>query len=112
VLNGAAFGADVVDHRRDLVTPTNTGQSILVMRADLFRPHDDVLADVTSHLGSLRDSGSIDGGPVRLPGDEAARTSAENQRHGIPVPDGLAADLHKLASEVNVESPFRKAEAP
>ena len=112
VLNGAAFGGDVVDHRQDQVTPTNTGQAILVMRADLFRPHDDVLADVTSQLGSLRGSGSLDGGPVRLPGDEAARTSDENQVHGIPVPDGLAAELHKLASEVDVESPFREAEAP
>jgi LDH2 family malate/lactate/ureidoglycolate dehydrogenase len=112
VLNGAAFGADVVDHRHDHVTPTNTGQAILVMRADLFRPHDDVLADVTSHLDSLRDSGSVDGGSVRLPGDEAARTAAENQRHGILVPEGLAADLHKLASAVDVESPFREAEVP
>jgi L-2-hydroxycarboxylate dehydrogenase (NAD+) len=112
VLNGAAFGADVVDHRRDQVTPTNTGQAILVMRADLFRPQDEVLAGVTSQLGSLRDSGSPDGAQVRLPGDEAARTSAENQLYGIPVPDVLAAELHKLATDAGVESPFKEAEAP
>jgi L-2-hydroxycarboxylate dehydrogenase (NAD+) len=110
VLNGAAFGADVVDHRRDQVTPTNTGQSILVMRPDLFRPNDEVRADLTRHLDALRAAGSIDGGPVRLPGDEAAKVRAENEAEGIPLSDSLAEELHELAVELDVESPFTKAE--
>ncbi len=110
VLNGAAFGADVVDHRRDQVTPTNTGQSILVMRPDLFRAGDEVLADLTRHLDALRDGGSIDGRPVRLPGDEAARVRADNQSRGVPLSDSLASELHELAIELGVDSPFTKAE--
>jgi L-2-hydroxycarboxylate dehydrogenase (NAD+) len=112
VLNGSAFGADVVDHRHDHVTPTNTGQAILVMRADLFRPHDDVLADVTSQLGSLRDSGSLDGGPVRLPGDESARARADNETHGILVSDWLVKELNELARDADLDSPFAKMESP
>jgi L-2-hydroxycarboxylate dehydrogenase (NAD+) len=108
VLNGAAFGRDVVDHRRDQVTPTNTGQSILVMRPDLFRPNDEVLADLTRHLDALRDAGDRDGHSVRLPGDEAARVRADNQADGIPLSDSLANELHELAWELCVESPFTK----
>jgi LDH2 family malate/lactate/ureidoglycolate dehydrogenase len=108
VLNGAAFGTDVVDHRRDQVTPTNTGQSILVMRPDLFRPNDEVLADLTHHLDALRDAGDRDGHSVRLPGDEAARVRADNQAEGIPLADSLAGELHELARELGVESPFTK----
>jgi LDH2 family malate/lactate/ureidoglycolate dehydrogenase len=100
VLNGAAFGAEVIDHRRDLVTPTNTGQALLVLRADLFRPQDEVLPALTAHLNALRRSG----GSVRLPGDAAARTRADNEQHGIPVPNKLAADLDALAERLGIES--------
>jgi L-2-hydroxycarboxylate dehydrogenase (NAD+) len=112
VLNGAAFGAEVVDHRRDEETPTNTGQSILVLRPNLFRPDDEVLADLTRHLDALRNSGTRDGGPVRLPGDEAARTRAENEAQGIPISDSLARELDGLARDAGVESPFAEMEIP
>ncbi|MCT7657023.1 Ldh family oxidoreductase [Mycobacterium deserti] len=107
VLNGAAFGSDVVDHRKDQVTPTNTGQSILVLRADLFRPADEVRAEVTRHLNELRDSGGHDGERVRLPGDRAAETRADNEALGLPVPPQLAAELSQLATELGVDSPLK-----
>jgi LDH2 family malate/lactate/ureidoglycolate dehydrogenase len=101
VLNGAAFGADVVDHRRDHVTATNTGQSFLVMRPDLFRPNEEVLADLTRHLEELRQTRGAE--RVRLPGDEAARIRAENQADGIPLPESLATELHELAEQLGVD---------
>jgi LDH2 family malate/lactate/ureidoglycolate dehydrogenase len=110
VLNGAAFGAEVIDHRKELSTPTNTGQAIMVLRADLFRPQDDVLSALTGHLSALRNSGTEDGGPVRLPGDGAAATRGDNERHGIPVPAKLAEDLDALARRLRVESPFTEEE--
>ncbi len=110
VLNGAAFGSDVIDHRADQVTPTNTGQSILVLRPDLFRSADEVRADLTRHLDELRDSGSRNGDRVRLPGDQAAATRADNERHGVPVPAALSADLEQLADELGVESPLREVQ--
>lgn len=102
VLNGAAFGADVVDHRLDSVTPTNTGQSLLVLRADLFRPQAEVLADLTIHLESLRTSGAIDGGVVRLPGDASAQTCADNSEFGVDLPSTLADDLNRLGYDLGV----------
>lgn len=93
VLGGAAFGHEVVDHRADPVTPTNTGQLLIVFRADLFRPLEDALTDLTRHLESLRHSG----GPVRLPGDEAARLAEENLRNGIELPTPVLTALNNEA---------------
>lgn len=103
VLNGAAFGADVIDHRRDGVTPTNTGQSILVLRPDLFRSRDEVLADISEHLEALRDSGAVDGGRVRLPGDASARARDENETLGVDLPAALVHDLDLLGRELGCE---------
>lgn len=102
VLNGAAFGASVVDHRHDQVTPTNTGQAILVLRPDLFGPREQILAGFTEHVAALRDSG----GPVHLPGDGAAASLAEARRRGVPVPAPLARDLAAVASAVGVPFPL------
>jgi L-2-hydroxycarboxylate dehydrogenase (NAD+) len=102
VLNGAAFGREVVDHRVDAVTPTNTGQLFVAFRADLFRPLEEVLAELTRHLEALRCSGSRDGGPLRLPGDEAARLDAENRRNGVPVPEPVLAALNSAAVRAGI----------
>ena len=71
-LNGAAIAGSVIDHRGALSTPTNTGWSTFVMRADLCMPADEMLASVERRLNELRDLGSTSGDPVRLPGDRAA----------------------------------------
>lgn len=102
VLNGAAFGADVIDHRADLGTPTNTGQALLVLRPDLFRPREAVIAELTRHLDALRASGTADGRPVRLPGDEAARRLAESERLGVELADQVAADLDAMARDLGL----------
>lgn len=102
VLNGAAFGAEVIDHHADLETPTNTGQALLVLRPDLFRPREVVIAELTRHLDALRASGRPDGRPVRLPGDEAARRLAESERLGVELADDVAADLDALARDLGL----------
>ncbi|MFC4008505.1 Ldh family oxidoreductase [Nonomuraea purpurea] len=96
VLNGAAFGGDVVDHRADLVTPTNTGQLLIALRADVFRPLEPVLADVVRHLDDLREPAC--GDPLRLPGDEAARLRAENTRLGVPIAPAVISALNAEAA--------------
>ncbi|MYE65829.1 MAG: Ldh family oxidoreductase [Acidimicrobiaceae bacterium] len=102
VLNGAAFGRSVVDQNADLGSPTNTGQAMLAMRPDLFRP-DDAGGAVAEHLAELRHSGSNRPGPLRLPGDEAARLEAENLALGIAVPPRLLDELDALARRLGVE---------
>ncbi len=99
-LNGAAFGRAVVDHRVDPVTPTNTGQLLIAFKADLFRPLEDVLADVTSQLDELRAADPLDGDAVRLPGDRAAEAWATHQRDGLEVEPRVLAGLLARAEEL------------
>lgn len=107
-MNGAAFGASVVDHRAELGVPTNTGQAMMVLRPDLFMPAEDALASMAAHLAELRNSG-VDGAPIRLPGDRAAELERENAELGVPISAPLFETLEKLAGRVGVEPVWKKA---
>lgn len=105
VLNGAAFGSSVIDHRADLRTPTNTGQLIVVLRADLFRPLTDVLGGVHAALDELRGSDGPGAAPLRLPGDRSAELWAEALRDGVELPDTLWRTLAQEAARAGVPLP-------
>lgn len=103
VLNGAAFGRDVVDHRVEPDAPTNSGQSIFVMRPDLFRDPDDFRASMDAHLEELRTSATQPGAEIRLPGAQARALEEELRRAGVPVPDALLAQLTALANRLSLD---------
>lgn len=98
VMNGAAFGRDVVEFRSDHVTPTNTGQSILIFRPDLFISRSDYDARMAAVLADFRSSAPSSDTPVRLPGDRARACVAENIARGIAVPVALQSQLNELAA--------------
>ena len=102
VMTGAAFGRDVVPFRTDHETPTNTGQSILVFRPDLFIGRQDYDARMGDTLTDFRTSESMTDQAVRLPGDNARATVARNLAEGVPVPDNLLTQLRDLAADVGV----------
>jgi L-2-hydroxycarboxylate dehydrogenase (NAD+) len=102
IMTGAAFGRDVVAFRDDHVTPTNTGQAIVVFRPDLFMERSEYESRMDSVLHDFRTSQSMTDEPVRLPGERARRTIADNLEHGLPVSPELIAKLHSLASELNI----------
>ena len=102
-MNGAAFLSSVIDHRLEPSTPTNTGQAIFVMRADLFQSADDALASTAAHLEELRNSGTADGGPLRLPGDSAGAMEAESAKLGVAVSTVLVETLDALAERLEIE---------
>lgn len=100
-MNGAAFGGSVVDFRRDGSTPTNTGQTILVFRPDLFAPREEYDRRVASVLREFRESAPmVAGEPVTLPGDNARATIERNLREGVPVPGVVVDRLRELATDV------------
>jgi len=100
VLNDAAFGAAVIDHRVVPDRPANTGQAIMVMRPDLFRDLDEFLGDMDRQLRALRASG--DEGAVHIPGDGAFETETELRAAGIPIPDALLSELRALATRLGL----------
>jgi LDH2 family malate/lactate/ureidoglycolate dehydrogenase len=101
VLNDAAFGSEVIDHRVVADQPSNTGQAIFVMRPDLFRDIGDFKHAIDTHLRALRESGTP--GAVRIPGERAFTLEAELRSHGIPVSPALLRQLRDLADRFNLE---------
>ncbi|GIU91738.1 MAG: hypothetical protein KatS3mg011_0644 [Acidimicrobiia bacterium] len=105
IMNGAAFGRDVVEFRKDLGTPTNTGQAILVLRPDLFIDMEEYRKSMDRHLRDFRSSASMTGDRVRLPGEWAWEREQESLRLGVPLPEELVVRLDELAQRVG--SPAR-----
>lgn len=101
VLNGAAFGSEVIDHRVVPEVAANTGQSIFVMRPDLFRDVEDFRADVDRHLRELEESGPP--GSVRLPGATALALESDQRSRGVDVPAPLLDQLRELAGRLDVD---------
>ncbi len=100
VLNSAAFGGEVIDHRAIPDRPANTGQAIFVMRPDLFRELDEFKAAIDRHIDDLRAAGSP--GAVHIPGDGAARREQQQRAEGIPIPEVLLGQLRGLAERLEL----------
>jgi LDH2 family malate/lactate/ureidoglycolate dehydrogenase len=103
VLNGAAFGRDVVDFNADDTSKTNTGHFICALDIKRFIPLETFIAAVDRHMGDLHASKRLPGfDAIRLPGERRRQCRTERERDGIPLPDALAAQLDKLAAEMGV----------
>ncbi len=98
VLNGAAFGSTAVGRDAPAARESNTGQSILVLRPDLFRDMDDFTGDIDRTLAEMRGMA----GTVHIPGDSAKRAEADQRANGVPVSDVLHAQLCELADRYNL----------
>ena len=102
-LNGAAFGRDVVDYTVDSKTPSNTGQSIVVVNiaafADVpsFKQHVDEVWDVMKSSPTLP---GID--EVRLPGERTEQIYRDRTAHGVPLSEGQRKILDELADRLKI----------
>src|SRR5262245_18664982 len=103
VLNGAAFGRDVVDFNADVVSRTNTGQFILALDVARFMPLDAFKAEVDRHLRDLRGSQVLPGfDAIRLPGERRAQCQADRARNGVPILPEVLAQLDALATDLGI----------
>jgi L-2-hydroxycarboxylate dehydrogenase (NAD+) len=104
VLNGAAFGRDVIDFNADDDSATNTGHCIVAVDIARFVPPETFTAEVDRHLRDLRGSRLLPGfDAIRLPGERRAACRDERSRDGVPVPAPLLAQLDKLAAELQIK---------
>lgn len=103
IMNGAAFGREVLDHRVVHDRPANTGQTILVVRPDLFMSLDEFKREMDRQLRVLRSSESMGGEPVRLAGERAVEIEERRKRDGIPVPGALLVKLRGLAERLGLD---------
>ena len=102
-LNGAAMGRDVVDFNHDHVTPTNTGQAVLVIDLQAFGEPAVFKAAVDRLAHDLHSSERLPGVErIWLPGEQSHQRRQKYADQGIPIPAGLVADLVALAKELDI----------
>lgn len=110
VLNGAAFGADVVDFTSDTTSSTNTGQFVMALDPAAFGLGHGFAEEAARVFAQMRASAPLPGhDPVRLPGDGKSAEADARRSDGISINKALQADLNELAIECEIPLPFPKA---
>ena len=103
VLNGAAFGSDVVDFTTDTTSPTNTGQFVVAIDIAAFGDPAAFTAAAARIFAELRASPPLPGhDPVRVPGDGRQAARAQRIVKGIALHPALRAELDRIANELAI----------
>ena len=103
VLNGAAFGRNVVDFNKDFVARNNSGHMILAMRVDNFQPVDAFKREMDRVIREIRESQRMDGvDRIWLPGEMEYHKIRERQANGIPLSPAFVDELRQLAGSLNL----------
>jgi LDH2 family malate/lactate/ureidoglycolate dehydrogenase len=103
VLNGAAFGSDVVDFTGDTTSPTNTGQFVAAIDIAAFGDPATFDATVTRVFAEMRASAPLPGHEaVRVPGEGREATRARRVADGIVLHPALRADLDRVATDLSI----------
>ena len=104
VLNGAAFGRDVVDFNADSETTTNTGHFILALDIKAFADPDVFRADIDRIWAEMKSSPRLPGfDDIRLPGERLDRVTQERTANGIPLAGALRAQLDEMATSLGID---------
>lgn len=107
VLNGAAFGSDVVDFTNDTASPTNTGQFVMALDPRAFGLGDGFAREASRVFDEMRASPPLPGhDPVRLPGDGKTMAAETRRRDGLALKPALRRDLNELAGDCGIDAPF------
>ncbi|MDP3799519.1 MAG: Ldh family oxidoreductase [Polaromonas sp.] len=102
-LNGAAMGREVIDFNHDHVTPTNTGQSVLVIDLAAFAEPEMFKAAVDHLVRDLRGSERLPGVErIWLPGEQSHHRRQQYAAEGIPLSAGQVSELTTLAHELGI----------
>jgi LDH2 family malate/lactate/ureidoglycolate dehydrogenase len=104
ILNGAAFGRDVVDFTSDTVSPTNTGQFIAAISVAAFGDIAVFKTSIEAVFQSMRESETLPGhDAVRIPGDRHEAIFKDRAAHGIPLHPNLLKALSEIAAELAID---------
>ena len=105
VLNGAAFGRDVVDPSSLGSAPTNTGQFVVAVDVSRFMAPDVFAAEMDRHLGELRSSPTLPGfDKVRIPGEDRRNRIADRSADGVQLPQNLVKQLDEFAAKMSIQT--------
>ena len=98
VLNGAAFGSDVVDFTTDTSSETNTGQFVMALDPAAFGMENQFADTAARVFDEMRASKPLPGhDPVRMPGEGKHDAAEQRRRNGLQLNPALHQDLLALA---------------
>jgi L-2-hydroxycarboxylate dehydrogenase (NAD+) len=104
VLNGAAFGRDVIESQTQGVEPTNTGQFVVALDVKRFIAPELFASEMDRHLNDLRSSPTLPGfDRVRTPGEDRLKRRADRGANGVQLSPALIKQLDGLAASLNVQ---------
>jgi LDH2 family malate/lactate/ureidoglycolate dehydrogenase len=104
VLNGAAFGREVIDFNADDESACNTGHFIIAFDVAKFLPIAAFKAQVDHHLRELKASKTLPGfDEIRIPGEQRQSRRADRAANGVPVFAEVVALLDTLATELKIK---------
>jgi len=104
VLNGAAFGRDLVDFLKYPEAATNTGQSILAVSVEAFCPVDVFKANVDDAVRMIRSAKRLPAVErIWLPGEQSHERKRDRVANGVPIPPALRKSLDELARELGID---------
>jgi LDH2 family malate/lactate/ureidoglycolate dehydrogenase len=104
VLNGAAFGRDVIESQTQGVGATNTGQFVIALDVSRFIAPDLFAAEMDRHLHDLRSSPTLPGfDRIRTPGEDRLKRRADRAANGVELSAGLLKQLDTLAASLKLQ---------
>jgi LDH2 family malate/lactate/ureidoglycolate dehydrogenase len=107
VLNGAAFGSDVVDFTADTGSETNTGQFVMALDLRAFGVEESFAEAAARAFAEMRASPPLPGhDPVRLPGDGRTMRAEARRSEGLPLGAALRRDLAAIGEAEGLPPPF------
>jgi L-2-hydroxycarboxylate dehydrogenase (NAD+) len=103
VLNGAAFGRNVIDFNKDVGAVNNSGHMIMAMRVDNFQPVEAFKQEMDRVIREIRESKRMDNvDRIWLPGEMEHYRMLDRLEKGIPLAPIVVANLRQLAAELNL----------
>ena len=93
----------MIDYTVDSKTPSNTGQSILVVDIAAFADVQSFKQDVDEVWDEMKSSPTLPGvDEVRLPGERSEKVYRDRMAHGVPLTEGQIRILDELADRLGV----------
>ncbi|MDY7028779.1 MAG: Ldh family oxidoreductase [Spirochaetota bacterium] len=100
VLNSAAFGKDVINFNEDFHSKTNSGQTFIAMRVDLFREVEEFKKMMDEKIREMKACTPMNPGQeILLPGEIGYIERPRILKEGVPVSETLLGQLQELARD-------------
>ncbi len=108
VFSGANYGPWAPPFVSFLPLPENPvgeglGHFLGAMRIDAFRPADEFKSHMDNWISRFRETKSVEGKKVLIPGDPEREFETERSRNGIPLNAKVVADLKELSEKFKIQ---------